>query len=101
MLDLVPLAGSRREMTDGNRDLQFIGQVLDLGFPQTQPGSIAAPSIGRNEKSLRLGLVFLPHPSPPTTNGLYRKLRRVMIYAYTHPAGIGSQVIHSIGNRPS
>ena len=81
MLYLVPLAGPRREMTDGNWDLQFIGQVLNLGFPQTQPGPIAAPGIGRNEKSLRLGIVLLPHPSPPTTNGLYRKFRRVMIEA--------------------
>ena len=34
-LDLVPLAGPRREMTDRNRNLELIGQILNLGLPQT------------------------------------------------------------------
>ena len=33
MFDLVPLAGSRREMADLNVQVQFIGQLLQLNVP--------------------------------------------------------------------
>ena len=34
MLDLVPLAGARREVTDNNAQARFIGQFLQLQFPK-------------------------------------------------------------------
>jgi hypothetical protein len=34
MLDLVPLAGARRQMTYGDRQTGFVGQLLEFDFPQ-------------------------------------------------------------------
>src|ERR1035437_208387 len=37
MLDLVPLAGAGRQVTDGDRDIEFVGQLLQLQLPQPHP----------------------------------------------------------------
>ena len=49
MLNLVPLAGSRREVTD--RDLQpgFVGQFLQLQLPQPHTRSVAASTVRGNQ----------------------------------------------------
>ena len=33
MLDLVPFAGAGRQVTDGDRDIEFVGQLLQLQLP--------------------------------------------------------------------
>jgi hypothetical protein len=49
VLDLIPLAGSRREMAD--RDLQpgFVGQFLQLPLPQPHARSVAASAVRCNQ----------------------------------------------------
>jgi hypothetical protein len=42
MLNLVPLAGSGRQMTDSNPQSGFIGKFLQFDFPKTYAGSVAA-----------------------------------------------------------
>ncbi len=37
MLDLVPFAGAWRQVTDGDRDIEFVGQLLQLQLPQPHP----------------------------------------------------------------
>jgi len=37
VFNLVPLAGARREVTNGNRKTRFIRQFLQLHFPEAQP----------------------------------------------------------------
>src|SRR5712692_8751069 len=44
VLDLVPLAGPGRKMTDRNGQACVIGEVLQLQLPQAQPPAIASPS---------------------------------------------------------
>ena len=41
MLDLVPLAGSRRKVADGDRQGDLVGEALQFGFPQ--PKAIVDP----------------------------------------------------------
>jgi hypothetical protein len=41
VFDLVPLTGARREVTDMDRHLQNIGQVLQRYFPQTTTATVA------------------------------------------------------------
>ena len=48
MLDLVPLAGAWRQMADGDGKVEFVGKLLKLDFPQTDPIAVAAPAIGRD-----------------------------------------------------
>jgi hypothetical protein len=49
MFDLVPLAGSGWKVTDLDRDVDFVGQPLQLAFPQADPISVAAATIRRNQ----------------------------------------------------
>src|SRR5258707_3597537 len=49
MLDLVPLAGARREMTHRQCPCRFVGQPLQLPLPQPQTRSLAPARIRRDE----------------------------------------------------
>ena len=51
MLDLVPLAGAGREVTYGDPQAGFVGQLLEFNFPQSQTWSIAASGICRDQQS--------------------------------------------------
>ena len=42
MLDLVPLAGSGRQMADGDLQIEFVGPGLKLGLPQPHARAVAA-----------------------------------------------------------
>src|SRR5215207_4006429 len=46
VLDLVPLARTRRQMTDRDWDPQGIRQLLELHFPESHAIPIAAAAIG-------------------------------------------------------
>ena len=37
VFNLVPFAGARRKVTDGNRKTRFIRELLQLQFPEPQP----------------------------------------------------------------
>src|SRR6266487_1908412 len=45
MLNLVPFARSRRQMADGDRQADFIRQVLKLPFPQAYSRAVTASTI--------------------------------------------------------
>src|SRR3990172_7206167 len=49
MLDLVPPAGARREMTHRQRPPRLVGQPLQLPFPEPQARSVAPTRIRRDE----------------------------------------------------
>src|SRR6266849_5995878 len=65
MLDLVPLAGARREMTHRQRPSRFVGQLLLLPFPQPQARSVAAARIRRDEDRPRLAVQTPAFRTPP------------------------------------
>src|SRR5579864_8884540 len=70
MLDLVPLAGARRKVTDRNLDPNLIGEALQLAFPQPQTRTVAATSVRSNEQSLRVGIANAADLIPPAADGL-------------------------------
>ncbi len=55
MFDLVPFAGARRKLADGDGNAEGIGQCLQFYFPQSDTVSVAAPAIGGNQEALALG----------------------------------------------
>src|ERR1035441_8536349 len=69
VLDLVPLAGSWRKVAD--RDLQsgFVGEFLQLQFPQPHARSVAASTVRCNQKLTGAGVRRSTHhvPPPPDT----------------------------------
>src|SRR5262245_60313575 len=48
MLDLIPLAGARRKVRDMDREVEGIGQPLQLGFPQAYATAVTAAAIRRD-----------------------------------------------------
>src|SRR4051794_33465421 len=50
VLDLVPLAGAGRQMTDRDGDAELIRQVLQLALPQPNTDAVAATAIGRDQE---------------------------------------------------
>ena len=100
MLDLVPFAGPGWKVADGKRQPGLIRQLLQLQFPKSKPGTIAATAVGGDEKLLRSGIQMSAFKAPPTPNGGHREGTRVMVSADVDKAGIAPQVINTIGKGP-
>ena len=101
MLDLVPLTRSRREMTDGNRQLRFIGELLHFPFPESYPVTITTSRVGSNKKLARFPICWFSHHLPPSSDSIHGEGRSVVIDAHTDPSFVAFQIIHSVGYRLS
>src|SRR6516225_5527244 len=82
MLDLVPFAGSRREMANGYGKFELVGQLLNLDLPQTDTVPVAAPAISRDHQAFGLGIASLAHADPPP------------------PYDVVGEIIDAVGHRP-
>src|SRR6266566_7639818 len=81
MLDLVPFAGGWRIMSDGDRQLLFIGQVLQLLLPEPVFHPIGTAAISRDQHLLVIGIEGLATALPPPSETLHRELGGLMINA--------------------
>jgi hypothetical protein len=97
MLDLVPLAGSRRVVTDGDWYLDLIRYLLQVELPGAQPVPVAATSIGTDEQSSRRWIALSAVQFPPSPDAFHRKLRRIVGDAHIHHSPILSGVIPESG----
>ena len=82
VLDLVPLAGPRREVAHMDGQLQAQGQLLQRDLPQAAPAGVAAATVGSDQQLSGCGVPLGTHLLPPSTDGLNRELCRVVIDAY-------------------
>src|SRR5437867_8920682 len=98
MFNLVPFAGTGREVADPEAKADLVSQSLQRHFPQPGAAAVAAATVGQNQYLARLRIGLRPHPIPPTTDGRGGKLRRVMIHSYTHPAAVAAFLIDPIRN---
>ena len=79
MLELVPLAGPRRQVTDGHRQAARVSELLQLDLPQADPIAVAAPAIGADEQPLGPLIGAHPHGLPPAAEASDREGGRVMV----------------------
>jgi len=98
MLDLVPLTRPRRKVADMNRELYFIGKLLQGYLPEPGTTAITASTIGGQQQLSGVGVALLAQVGPPAPDRLHRKLCRIMIDPHIYPALIGRQIIDSVGN---
>ena len=96
MLALVPLTGSRRQMTYTALQSGFIGEFLEFDFPQMHARPIAAPTVGGNQHALGIGVAWLLQQLPPASNVCDGKGSHVVIDSYSGPAQIVSDIVHTI-----
>src|ERR1019366_5614116 len=97
VLDLVPLAGSRRQMTDGNPQAGFVRQLLQLHFPKAYARPVAPTRIRRNQQPTGPRIKSLPHRVPPAPDALHRDCRRIVIHAYADPACVVGDIVNPVG----
>ena len=81
MLNLIPFAGSWWIMGDGNENLFFIGQVLQLLVPQSVSHPIGPTSISGDEELLFVRIERFCRLLLPPSDTLDRKFSRVMVEA--------------------
>src|ERR1700760_239944 len=97
MLDLVPLAGARRQMVHLDLEADLAREPVQLAFPQLHPRTVAAAAIRRDHQVLGLQVADAAHSIPPAADGLDGKCRGVIVDPYADPAGIGGDIIDTIG----
>src|SRR5665213_3282086 len=88
VLDFVPLAGRRRQMTDSNGKANLFRQLLQFHFPKPHPCSIAASAIGRDKQTLRFWIKDAPHRFPPAPDAFNRESGSVVICADIDPTQV-------------
>lgn len=99
MLDLVPFARSRWEMSDRNRESRLVGQLLQFKLPGPYARSVASAAVGGDQERGRPGIGGFSHHLPPSPDTLDGKGGRVMIRADIDPSGIHSQIVHPVRAR--
>ena len=99
MLDLVPLAGSWRVVTDGDRYLDLVRHLLQVELPGTKSISVAPPSIGTDEQSSRRRIALSPIQFPPSPDAFHGKLGRVVGDPHIDHCPIPPGVVDPIGKR--
>ena len=84
MLDLVPLAGSGRVVTNRDRPAGFVAQRLEVQLPGAWPVSVAASAIGTDRQPSGSAVIAPAIQPPPAPNALGRELRRFLRHSYVH-----------------
>ena len=98
VLDLVPLARSRREVAHLDREGEVVGQFLELPAPQTDAISVVSSPVGGDQEPTSRGIDRMPHLPPPSPDALHRKFGGVVADADIDPSGIGCHVVDPVGS---
>ena len=98
MLDLVPLAGSRRIVADRDRHASLVAQFLEVQLPGPRPVAITASAVGADEQPLRPPVVLPAIQPPPPPDALDGELRRVMRHPDVDHRPISRDVVSAVGN---
>lgn len=97
VLHLVPLAGARRKMVDGNGQADFVGEALQFDLPKARAWTIAAASIGGDQQLGGVGVGRTPHALPPTANTGRDEGGGIVVDADVDPAFVADQVVNTVG----
>src|SRR5947207_2661315 len=86
MLDSVPLARPRWEVTHRDGQAGPIGELLQFPLPEANAGAVAAAGVRGDHQGSRVGIRVAAHLSPPPADSIDRKARGVVIDPDTDPA---------------
>src|SRR5438105_4727255 len=99
VFDFVPLAGAGRQVADHDVEAEFVGQFLQLAFPQPHPRAVAAASVSGNQQSGGVGIARPTDGAPPLADAIDGERGRVMVNPDTHPTRIGGEVVDPVRHR--
>src|SRR5215208_1301740 len=98
MFNRVPFGSAWREVRHCDRQLEFIGKLLQPALPAPTPITIGAAAIGLDQQAFRPGIAALSAHQPPASNRRSRKFGSFMRRANQHIATIVGQVVNAVGN---
>src|SRR3954454_17168537 len=102
MLNLVPLTGPWRIVTDRYVQPRLVRPTLQLHLPEPKARATTAPTLSTNQDPPRLGIKGVAHLTPPTANTRDGETRRVLGTAHGHPSLIAPLIVdptrHRLGN---
>lgn len=99
VLDLVPLAGTRRQVADLHAQAGFVGQALQFPLPRAQAVAVAAAGVGADQQASCLRIALAAHAVPPPADARDGKGDGVVVGTDIDPAGVGTQIVDAVGNR--
>src|SRR5205807_872092 len=79
VLDLVSLARVWWEVTDVDREVELIGELLKLGFPHVRSIAVRAARVGSDKKFARIRVALRAQECPPRFNRCDRKDGSVVV----------------------
>ena len=99
VLDGIPLGGAGWIVSDSNLKLEGIAELrLKFGFPGIAAATIAAASVGQDQKASWAPITVRTLSLPPAGNRMSGEGRGVMRDADENGAAIGRQIIDAVGD---
>ena len=98
MLDLIPFARARRQMTYIDRQTDCVRQTLQPQFPQARTAAIASSGISANQQFPCFRIRLRAHMLPPRQNAIDGKVCGIVINPDAHPTAVACHIIHAIRN---
>src|ERR1700739_451420 len=83
-------------MANGDRQFEFIRQLLELNLPQSHTVPVTPTGVSRDQKTVGFGIPLLPHSLPPPANSVHCKARGVMICPDGHPSYVTIDVVNAV-----
>src|ERR1035437_6674815 len=96
MLNLVPFAGSWRQMTYAYGQIRLVCKFLKLRFPKANSVSVAAAAIGGDQQLLCLRVGLLTHRTIPRPYALDGESGRIVVGANTDPCRVVGDIVYPV-----
>src|SRR6185312_13330604 len=96
VLDLVPLARAGWQVANRDGELELIGQLLKLDFPETYTLTVAAATVSRDHQAFGFGMTLLSHRPPPSADRVDGEGGGVVIRADADPPDIVGDVVDAV-----
>src|SRR5690348_4916731 len=101
VLDFVPFAGARGQVSHRHRQPCLVGKSLQLTLPEPELHPVAAAAGGGDRQTCGTGIARLPKLVPPAPDALDGKGGGIGINADADPAVVGGNVIDAVGGDPA
>src|SRR5271168_3866745 len=89
-------AGVWGVMTNGDRNIYFVGKFLKGHFPQTNARSVAAAAIRIHQETLRARVLPFSAVQPPLPQRIHREARGVKTDSDADPTFVLGDVVNAI-----
>src|SRR5205085_599945 len=98
VFDLVPLAGARWQVANGDRQPGFGGEPGQLDLPGPDPAAVGSAGVGADQQPVGVRVAVGADGVPPASQGLHRERGGVVVGADRHPSVVGGDVVDAVGD---